>query len=107
MNNDQKTPNDKFNEIVIDILKEMYIFFGKEDMSSSLEVNLIFDDQQRITKWDNLLVDGTPQTAPIELSMKINSISKQLYELPENYRLASCKYSVQAGGHMDIDPVYR
>ncbi|NMB69745.1 hypothetical protein GYA27_00885 [candidate division WWE3 bacterium] len=107
MNNDQKSPNDIFNETVIEILKEMYAFFGKGDMSSSLEANLIFDESQRVIKWETLLVNGQGQTAPIELSMKINSISAQLSDLPANYRLASCKFSVQSGGHMDIDPVYR
>lgn len=107
MNNDQKSQNDIFNETVIGVLKEMYTFFGKGDMSSSLDVTLIFDENQRVSKWENLLVNGKPQTAPIELSMKINSISKQLADLPENYKLASCKFSVQSGGHMDIDPVYR
>ncbi len=106
MEDPQNSQNDVFNEILISILRELYSHFGKEDMSASLEVTLLFDELQRVSKFDNLLVEGYPKIPPFELCERINEVSTQIQNLPEKYKLTSCRLSVKPGGQMDIAPVY-
>ncbi len=98
--------NITLNEILTDILKEMYSSFGNEDMSTSLSVNIIFDETHRVSKFDNLTVDGLPKMPTADLVEKINLLSASINELPEKYKLTSCRFSVEPGGNMNITPVY-
>ena len=106
MDDNNQTQIETFNQILIGILKTIYIEMGPQDMSASLEVLVKFDDKQRVSGFENLLVNGKPKIPSFELTEKVNEISTQLLSLPEKHWLKECKFDVKEGGQMDISPTY-
>ncbi|OGC50343.1 hypothetical protein A2716_04005 [candidate division WWE3 bacterium RIFCSPHIGHO2_01_FULL_40_23] len=88
------------------ILKKIYSEVGSEDLSDALDVTIKFDELQRVSSFDNLLVNGLPKMPSFELTERVNEISKELLELPEKYKLKECKLFVKADGEMNVAPIY-
>ena len=101
--------NDKFNNILMDLVKNMYEVYGTSDMTKSFEVTVQLDANQRIASMNNMKVDGqlkAPSKELITLVERLNNIAEEFLTLPEIYRLKECYFSVQAGGKINIQPVY-
>lgn len=107
MENTQNSQNNVINEILINILKELYFYFSDDKMSDSLDVIMFFDDMQRVSKFDNLTIGGHPKVPPFELCERINVLASQINKLPKKSKLEKCKFSVKPGGYMDITPEYK
>jgi hypothetical protein len=105
----QNNYNDKFNNILMNLLKEMYAIYGSPDLSASFDTTVQFDENQRIAGLKNLRVNDQPKATTNELVMlveKLNTIAQELLSLPELYRVKECHFSVKSGGAMSMEPTY-
>lgn len=106
METNQQDINNIFNNILMSLLRTLYAELGTEDLATAVEVTLKFDEQQRVSSFDNLLVNGLPKMPSFELSEKLNTLSQELLKLPEIYKLKECKFTIKAGGEYGFNPVY-
>ena len=102
----QADTNTLFNQILIDIVSQIYSAVGPSDFSASLSGVLEFDDQQRVSKFINVNVNGLPKMPTPELTSAVNEKAQQIMELPQKYKLKSLSINVFPGGKIDVKPTY-
>jgi hypothetical protein len=109
-NKDMKNKKDPNSEALISILdevaREIYLELGPEDLSSSLEATLRFDDLQRITRFENLRVNNLPKMPSFELTEKINIVLQGILKLPPKFKLKECRFDIKPGGSIRLFPTY-
>lgn len=107
MTKDVKELNEILNNVFIELVRTLYLAVGPNDISQKLEVTLKFDDLQRISQYQNLLLDNKPKTPPQELTEKINNITTKITKLPKEYQLEIMYIEVNPGGNMKVIPGYK
>lgn len=96
----------KIAQIFIEIARLLYKDIGPEDMSSSLSAILNFDKEQRVSRFENLAIDGLPKIPSFKVTEEINNIAAQIKTLPKKYLLKQLKIAVEPGGKVNTQAVY-
>ena len=88
------------------IAKALYIDLGPQDLSVSLSVLINFDEQQRVSRFENLTVNGVPKMPSFEVTEEINKITAQIKTFPKDYLVKQLEIDIQPGGEIKTDAVY-
>lgn len=102
-----ENPTETLNRIFINLIRKLYTGLGQVDFSNPMEAVLKFDEEQRISSFNNLKINGEPKIPSFDLAEELNEISTEIFDLPMKFHLESLDINVQEGGEMDIHPHYR
>lgn len=67
------------------------------DNTSELSAILVFDEQQRVSGVNNLIVNGAPKVPPMDVMENINKLTLQFESLPKMYKIKTLTVTVKDG----------